>query len=217
MQGTGDGTPIASIARMVDEFVRDGRSAAADETFIALDKPVPEIRWRPAMADLPVEGLRFLLDYWQQAKGGSALPPVGAIDPFALKPVLGDIIVLDVEGDGRDFRYRLYGTNIAESARFDWTGSTVGDMRRVLKGPGPDFYLAIYRAVLQRREPVYTLSPAIVVFSERSWARLVLPFGDPIQRILVGNYAVGADFLSHEDERKLEELRDAMRARRSQD
>lgn len=206
--------PPQTVAGMTADYIAGSHSMLADGIFAERGKPAPEVAWQPSPADMPVEGLRFLMDYWQVACGDADLPPAEAIDPFTLKPVLGDVIVLEVEEGGRDFRYRLYGTHVADASRFDWTGRSVEDMRRSLKGPGPAFYLAIYRAVLMRRQPVYTLSPAGVMFADRFWARLVLPFGNPVTRIVVGNYALGTDFIDPVVEHKLEILRTALRAGR---
>jgi hypothetical protein len=221
MSNSQTGTEIEEIdprvvERMAEELVAASRCPTVDQLFTARDRPAPLILWSPAPDQLPLEGLRFLLKYWQDARGAAAMPPVSAIDPLALKPVLGNIIILDVLEGGADFRFRLFGTQVAEAARYDWTGSTVDEMRRILKGPGPAFYLAGYRAVLRRREPLFTLSPAMVIFRNRSWARLVLPHGDGdrVERILVGNYATGDTFVSDADERKLADLREQMRAER---
>lgn len=73
----------------------------------------------------------------------------------------------------------------------------------MLKGPGPALYLAAYRAMLRRHEPLYTVNTAMVVFQNRSWARLALPYGDAaaglIERILVANYVIGDDFVSEDE------------------
>ena len=205
-----------TVGRMTEELASGSFSPTADRLFTALDRPAPLIAWSPDADALPLDGLRFLLEYWDSARGQAVTPPVSAIDALALKPVLGSVIILDVLEDGADFRFRLFGTAVAEAARFDWTGRTIDDMRRILKGPGPAFYLAGYRAVLRRREPLFTVSPAMVIFRNRSWARLVLPHGTAsrVERILVGNYALGDTFVSDEDERKLAELREQMRVAR---
>ena len=206
------------VARMAEELATAQISPTAESLFTARDRPAPLVLWSPTIEALPLDPLRFLLTHWNEARGGATMPPVAAIDPVALKPVLGNIIILDVLEDGADFRFRLFGTQVAEAARFDWTGSTVDEMRRTLKGPGPAFYLAVYRALLRRREPVFTLNPAMAVFKDRFWARLVLPHGDAtknrVERILVGNYAIGDKFVSDTDERKLAALREQMRAER---
>jgi len=209
-----------TVERMADELAAGEISPTAEHLFTSRGRAAPLVRWSPTANSLPVEGLRFLLDYWHAARATADMPPVNAIDPLALKPVLGNIIILDVLEDGADFRFRLFGTQVAEAARFDWTGSTVDQMRRTLKGPGPAFYLAGYRALLRRREPIFTVSPAMVVFKDRSWARLVLPHGNAaenrVERIVVGNYVIGDTFVSDPDERKLADLREQMRAARQQ-
>ena len=204
------------VERMVEELATASSYPTVDQLFIARDRPAPLVLWSPAPDQLLLDGLRFLLKYWDVARGKAAMPPVGAIDPLALKPVLGNVIILDVLEGGADFRFRLFGTEVAAAARYDWTGSTVDEMRRILKGPGPAFYLAGYRAVVRRREPLFTLSAAMVIFKSRSWARLVLPHGDgdQVERILVGNYAVGDTFISDAEERHLADLREQMRAER---
>ncbi|HET6158744.1 MAG TPA: PAS domain-containing protein [Dongiaceae bacterium] len=204
------------VERMAEELATANASPTVDRLFIARDRAAPLILWSPTLDRLPLDGLRFLLNYWDEARGRAAMPPVAAIDPLVLKPVLGNVIILDVLEGGADFRFRLFGTQVAEAARYDWTGSTVDEMRRILKGPGPAFYLAGYRAVLRRREALFTISPAMVIFKDRSWARLVLPHGDGerVERILVGNYAIGDTFVSDADERRLDDLREQMRAER---
>ena len=204
------------VERMAEELSTAGSSSTLDQLFTVRDRPAPQIVWSPLPDQLPVEGLRFLLNYCTVARGKAAMPPIGAIDPLGLKPVLGNVIILDVLEGGTDFRFRLFGTEVAAAARYDWTGSTVDDMRRILKGPGPAFYLAVYRALLRRREPVYTVNAAMAIFKSRSWARLVLPHGDggQVERILVGNYAIGDSFVSDAEERHLADLREQMRAER---
>jgi hypothetical protein len=204
------------VERMAEELATASSFPTVVQLFTARDRPAPLIHWSPALDQLPLKGLRFLLKYWEDARDQAAIPAISAIDPLALKPVLGNIIILDVLDNGADFRFRLFGSQVAQDARYDWTGSTVDEMRRILKGPGPAFYLAGYRAVMRRREALFTLSPAMVIFKNRSWARLVLPHGEGkrIERILVGNYAIGDTYVSDEDERTLADLREQMRAER---
>ncbi len=212
------GGDAATIDRMAEEMVAGSASPTAERLFAAHGRGGVTVQWSPAPDQLPLDGHRFLLAYWNGARGAAAMPAVAAIDPFALKPVLGNVMILDPLDGGADFRFRLYGTAIAEAARFDWTGSTLAEMQRILKGPGPAFFLATYRALLRRGEPLYTANPAVVVFSARAWGRLILPFGDAggIARILVGNYVISQDFVTEEEERRLAALRAAMQAAREQ-
>lgn len=208
----------ATIQRMADELVAGKRHPTADRLFMKRGAPPPSIQWSPVAEALPLEAHRLVLSLWRDAGGGDPFPPVTAIDPFQLKPVLGNVLILEVLNGGADFRFRLYGSTLAAEVRFDWTGATVQEMRRVLKGPGPALYLAAYRAMLRRHEPLYTVNTAMVVFQNRSWARLALPYGDAaadrIERILVANYVIGDDFVSEDEERRLARLREDMRSDR---
>ena len=206
----------AEVDQMVDEIVAESASPTAEALFAAHGRGGVRVHWSPTPEQLPLEGHRILLKYWLGARDAAAIPPVSAIDPFPLRPVLGNLMILEPLDGGADFRFRLYGTAIAEAARFDWSGSTLSEMQRILKGPGPKFFRATYRALLRRPEPLYTESPAVVVFTARAWGRLILPFGAPgmIARILVGNYVVSDDVLSDDEERRLEALRAEMQAAR---
>ncbi|WP_162917017.1 PAS domain-containing protein [Dongia deserti] len=113
---------------MAEELAKSSFSPTADDLFTALDRAAPIVVWSPPPGSLPLDGLRFLLKYWDDARDQATMPPVSAIDALALKPVLGNIIILDVLEGGADFRFRLFGTAVAEAARLDWTGRTVDDM-----------------------------------------------------------------------------------------
>ena len=187
----------AEIDRMTQELVAGDPPHTAEALFVAHGRSGVRTLWSPLPEQLPLDGHRFLLAHWTAARGTAAMPPAAAIDPFVLKPVLGNLQIIEPIDGGADFRIRLYGSVLAEAVRFDWTGGSLSEMRRVLKGPGPGFFIAAYRAQLQRREPLYTANPAAVVFERRAWGRLLLPFGDapsgPVARILVGNYVVTQD------------------------
>ena len=70
--------------------------------------------------------------------------------------------------------------------------------------PPPDLHQAIRALLLAARAQVrQTVNTAMVVFQNRSWARLALPYGDAaaglIERILVANYVIGDDFVSEDE------------------
>ncbi len=123
-----DEVDLQTVGRMAEELAKSSFSPTADDLFTALDRAAPIVVWSPPPGSLPLDGLRFLLKYWDDARDQATMPPVSAIDALALKPVLGNIIILDVLEGGADFRFRLFGTAVAEAARLDWTGRTVDDM-----------------------------------------------------------------------------------------
>lgn len=148
----------------------------------------PKVIWNPSLDDLPRDGLRFLLGHWQGMAKDDALPLVGGLDPIDLRPALGNIMLVDVADDGRDFRYRLYGSAIALISSGDKTGRSVIDF----EGIPAQFFYVVYRAALIRRCPVYTHHYPSGTTNFRCWHRLTLPLADEsgkVVRYLVGCYA----------------------------
>jgi hypothetical protein len=70
--------------------------------------------------------LKTLLRYWHQKRGARRYPSRADIDPLELKPVLGNILLIDVvaneQGGGQRFRYRLFGTEFVFYHGTDLTG-----------------------------------------------------------------------------------------------
>lgn len=56
--------------------------------------------------------------------------------------------------------------------------------------PGPIFYEACYRAAFDRPDPLLTISHGAPVLVIKTWARLILPLGEPVARFIVGNMPV---------------------------
>src|SRR5215469_7197541 len=111
----------------------------------------PDIHWQPGAELLSPPQLRFLLAYWETLRAGRAMPLVAEIDPLAMKPALGYILLVDPEPDG-DFRYRLYGSRIAAISGFDLTGKRVSDHPASVYLL--EYTLALYGAVRRRALPV---------------------------------------------------------------
>jgi hypothetical protein len=169
------------------ERLAGGDAALVEGLLTAHGLAPPTVRWDPGPADLPRAPLPFLLDYWRERRGPFGMPPVEMVDPFALRPALGYLLLLDVIEDGWDFRYRLYGSEIARHSKRDYTGLRTSDI--AFTGVSR-FYLACYRAVLMRPVPLFTENAAPASVSVASWHRLILPLADDAGRVirfLVGN------------------------------
>lgn len=151
--------------------------------------PSPEVVFAPEPDALPAEPLRFLLRYWLSLPRPCGLPSVNDIDAFNLRPALGFATVLDVIDAGRDFRYRVFGSKLANRLPFDLTG------RRVSDNPSPAmarFFIAVHQAAIARRAPVYTRHVPPRTIEVEFWDRISLPFVDDdgvVQRMLAGNVA----------------------------
>jgi hypothetical protein len=95
--------------------------------------------------------VRRTLDYWRSKAAGARIPQRSAIDPTELGDVLSCLIIVEVVGDR--FRYRLVGTEVAANAGGDFTGAFLDAQDFANR----DFYLACYRDVRARAEPVFGL------------------------------------------------------------
>ena len=152
---------------------------------------VPEAIRAPRAEQIPLGPLRFLAMHWQAIARDGALPHIRKIDPFELRPALGYLMVLDPIDDGRDFRYRLYGSAIARISGLDMTG------RKTSEHPASayvsEFGIAIYRASLKARVPFYSTRRPVGAELAMDWHRLALPFVDDAGtaiRILAGTAAI---------------------------
>ena len=100
--------------------------AIADESYDGINSlfqaqslAVPTFIWDPLPEQVEPDILRQLLIYWHDLRGERVFPEPPEIDPFDFKFALGYIMLLDVIDHGVDFRYRLYGTKIAQAYRKD--------------------------------------------------------------------------------------------------
>jgi hypothetical protein len=151
----------------------------------------PELVYTPESEQVPLGPLRFLATHWHGVAGDGALPHIREIDPFKLRPALGYLMVLDPLDGGRDFRYRLYGSAIARISGLDMTG------RKTSEHPASsyvaEFNIAINRAALKARVPIYSTRRPVGAELTTRWHRLSLPFADdsgtPV-RIVAGTAAI---------------------------
>lgn len=178
------------LMRLADDLthaVIEGRSAPIDALFREIDSPVPVLRWAPDDAFLGSPPLRFLNRFWREQGGPARLPPSTAIDPLALGPALGYLMLLEPIDGGADFLYRLYGTIVAEYAGIEMTGKRVWDVPAPLVAA---YFVATYRAVLAERRPLFAHHATHHDIQIAQWDRLILPFAGAdggVDRLLVGN------------------------------
>ncbi|SMF00243.1 hypothetical protein SAMN06265365_11434 [Tistlia consotensis] len=161
-----------------------GDLKACDVMMGELGSPPPEMLWGPTLETLPEPLLAFLLEWWNEARGAEFAPPVEVVDPFALRPALGHLSLLDVVDGGADFRYRIHGSLTAARARWEWTGRRVSE----IETPMRFFFLVNYRAVVRRRLPLFSTHTPPINVRMTAWHRLILPLrrDDTVERLLVG-------------------------------
>jgi hypothetical protein len=182
----GDAIDKEQVSKLVAGLL-GGDPAVVSTHFEKLDAPPPIVIWSPTMEQLSSDTLRVLLAYWTRLPRGSTLPLASAVDPLEMSGALGYIMLMDVEDDGWDYRFRVFGSFIAEWAGFDATGKLISQLP---VRPLAQFFIATYRACLERLEPMFTEHVPPSDVHTNNWQRLILPLEDgngSINRILVGN------------------------------
>jgi hypothetical protein len=97
--------------------------------------------------------LAFVRNYWERKRGRAPMPRRQDIVPSDMRTLLRHILLADIVDGGKDFRYRLVGS---ELQRF-FTGNPTGMLMSDALAPfGPDAVrrtIHTYQAVLARRAP----------------------------------------------------------------
>ncbi len=89
--------------------------------FIPQDNPAPLLALRS-----PVN--QFGYDYWKQKRGERRMPTRRDIDPAEITKILPHVLLLDVQQDPLDFRYRLIGTKMDEHMSRRYTGMWMSEI-----------------------------------------------------------------------------------------
>ena len=148
-----------------------------------LGSPNPRLIWNPDPENLPGDQLAYFLEWWNQARGDTFAASPDAVDPIELRSILGYLAVLDVLDGGENFRYRLYGSAIMNEPGKDLTGLLLTDIWTPLRA----FFTITYRAVVQRKEPLYTQHEPHHSLKMQVWDRLILPLSNTgdVERLIV--------------------------------
>ena len=178
-------TPLNALAASL--VAGDTQPIAA--LFAAADLPPPTIIFGPGEPEVPTEALKFLLRHCRDMPQAHGLPLLESVDVARMRPALGYLTLLDVVDGGNDFRYRVFGTRLAERLPYDLTG------KRVSENPSPTmgrYFVALNQATVARRVPVFAQHMPPRNVEVEYWQRLVVPLVDGdgvVHRLLNGNVA----------------------------
>jgi hypothetical protein len=138
-------------------------------------------------ADIPDPRLRGLFEHWDARRGERAMPARRDIDVIELAPWLGHLMLIDVLDAGREFRYRVYGSTLAEYYGHDFTGRTTEAVRPEAR----ELVRREYRDVIAGRRPLLVLRDRKIRYRTMRVAKLALPLstdGIALDMLLVGSY-----------------------------
>jgi hypothetical protein len=177
---------------LADDLIR-GSFSPVSQRWLSTHVPGLEIGRMPSADSCRYRQIPATLDYWNSLPKVDGVADTMVVDPLALVPALGSLMLLDVLEQGRDFHYRLYGSRIAQVSGFDMTGKSLNDLPT--ESPIKMFFRAGYLGVVRHRMPLFTVHKAPETIMIGNWHRLQLPLGldGEVQRILVCNVGTRPD------------------------
>jgi hypothetical protein len=140
-----------------------------------------------AATDIADARLRSLFELWDERRDGMPMPNRASIDVLELKAWLGNLLLIDVVEGGRDFRYRVYGSTLAQYYGRDLTGKTLAEARAETR----ELVRQEYRTVTTEGRPLLVLRNRQVRHRQARVAKLILPLtcdGLSVGMLLVGAY-----------------------------
>ncbi|WP_420403749.1 PAS domain-containing protein [Nisaea sp.] len=127
------------------------------------------------------------LSYCQKKKPKGAFADRRDFTGETLRPWLGNIMVLELDREREDFRYRLYGSEIAARSGFDMTGKWVSDFRSEIG----DVFHSQYRKAVHEKRLIVSRNPYLHSRAPCDWERIICPVasGEQVQ-LVVANHMV---------------------------
>jgi hypothetical protein len=165
---------VDALAAAILADLRTDDPSSLNGLFTRDGKPPPRVVWAPTAATPMHAGLRHLLDYWQGLRA-DGLPRWRDVRIEELRPVVGRLTLVDPVEGGRDFRYAVYGSGVADVVTRDYQGETTREMAARTGTASPILYLVLYSLALERRQAVWSWTAANRWQEVEYWERLVLP------------------------------------------
>ena len=130
--------------------------------------------------------LRRLYTYWEERRQGRDFPGRRDLDPLDFRYALGHIVLLDVLGEPRRFRFRLHGSELTARAGYDMTGRLIDEL------PNPtNRTLLIERCtmLMELRQPLAVIDERLLGQRRFGYEALWLPLakdGEHIDMLMAG-------------------------------
>lgn len=133
--------------------------------------PVIPIVQYPEEGNVTIDNpiVRDFCDYCLKVKPRSDFADQIHFDPFKLRPWLGFIVILEHLPVENDFRYRIYGTHLADQTGLDMTGRLVSDYDVELS----QINMQLYRESVEKRQLMYSAHTRIYARYDCDWRRII--------------------------------------------
>jgi hypothetical protein len=112
-----------------------------------------------------------LFKFWLHKRGKRTMPDKTDVTAPELRPWLGDIHLIEVIDQGEDFRYLIFGTDIARHYDVEMTRKLVSEWPEAMR----DAAFATYRRVVQEKCAYLVRQNEVALERLFSNHRLVLP------------------------------------------
>ncbi|MEM6759522.1 MAG: hypothetical protein AAF601_08595 [Pseudomonadota bacterium] len=134
----------------------------------------PAVLWNPSIYDLSHLVIKGFSEFMRAEDGLAKWAKKGDVDDLDIHPFSPWVMVLEPVPEQSDFRYLKYGTEIAAMFGRDMTGHCTSE----IGGHISDFFVALYAAVIIRKQSVLSVhEPPSGVFAT-VWRRLIYPLLD---------------------------------------
>lgn len=179
------------IATWSDDIV-EGNIKRVRALFQSHGSDLSALVWDPPERSLPPM-LAELHQIWRSLAAPGQLPHHAQVTPFAVRPALGYLALMDPVDGGTEFRYRLYGSLLAAISGFDLTGRLQSEAP--VSAHVRELTIALDRAVYRQARPLYSCRRPMGARRVTAWHRLCLPLvndSGAIARLLVANVPISA-------------------------
>lgn len=179
-----------ATAKRIVSYLEDRDHRGDPAVYLDIQVGGAQLLLDPDAADLPTEMQRVTLRYWRGLPKVGGIPNQLKVDPQALRPALGYLMLVDRLEGPCEFRYALYGSRIAGVSGFDMTGQTVSEI--ATQDAIRVFFAACYQAVVELKRPLFTVHEPPPSITVSYWHRLILPLGQQgeVRRFLVCNVPI---------------------------
>ena len=123
--------------------------------------------------------LSFVRHYWENRRNGRAMPGRADIAPADMRAHLRHILLADVIDGGKDFRYRLVGTELQRYFAGNPSGKLMSEALAPFGEKTVSRTIATYRWVVERRAPLRVRGSGVLYNQDaKTFDALLAPLSD---------------------------------------